>query len=209
MGPSSGPDPKLRGDVYDDAVMFVVSRAAAGISALDIPRPGLICSSGPMTAARIALLLGAGAVAGIVGSAGGTASLIAYPALLAAGIAPLPADVTLSVAFVAAWPGSALGSRPELRGQGHGCGATRRSPQRAARLAPRCCLSPRDVFGRVVPFLLAFAALTLLLQPQISAWLARRRASSSRFLLPGALIAVSAYDGYWGAGRASWLSPCS
>jgi uncharacterized membrane protein YfcA len=48
------------------------------------------------------LLLGAGAVAGIVGSAGGTASLISYPALLAVGIPPLAANVTNSVAFVAA-----------------------------------------------------------------------------------------------------------
>lgn len=71
-----------------------------------------------MTVARAALLLGAGALAGIVGSAGGTASLISYPALLAVGLPPLPANITNAVAFVAAWPGSALGSRPELRGQG-------------------------------------------------------------------------------------------
>ena len=71
-----------------------------------------------MTAAQVVLLLGAGTVAGVLGSAGGTASLISYPALLATGIPPLAANVTNAVAFVAAWPGSALGSRPELRGQG-------------------------------------------------------------------------------------------
>ena len=36
------------------------------------------------------VLLGAGALAGVVGSAGGTASLISYPALLAVGIPALP-----------------------------------------------------------------------------------------------------------------------
>ncbi len=154
-----------------------------------------------MTAARIALLLVAGAAAGIVGSAGGTASLIAYPALLAVGMAPLPADITISVAFVAAWPGSALGSRPELRGQGSwlrrwAALAVAGSAGGAALLL----VTPAQTFGRVVPFLLAFAALALLLQPLISAWLARHRGSGSRFLLPGGLIAVSAYDGYWGAG---------
>ena len=51
-----------------------------------------------------------------------------------------------------------------------------------------------------MPFLLTFAALALLLQPQISAWLAGHPARSSRFLMPGGLIAVSVYDGYWGAG---------
>lgn len=71
-----------------------------------------------MTVAQAVFLLGAGAAAGVVGSAGGTASLISYPALLAVGIPPLPANVTNAVAFVTAWPGSALGSRPELDGQG-------------------------------------------------------------------------------------------
>lgn len=52
----------------------------------------------------------------------------------------------------------------------------------------------------MVPFLLAFAALALLVQPQVSTWLAGHRASSSRLFLSSGLIAVSAYDGYWGAG---------
>jgi uncharacterized membrane protein YfcA len=56
-------------------------------------------------------------VAGAVGSAGGVTSLISFPALLAVGINPLPANVTQVVAFVASWPGSALGSRAEPRGQ--------------------------------------------------------------------------------------------
>ena len=154
-----------------------------------------------MTAAGFALLLGAGAAAGMVGSAGGTASLISYPALLAAGIPPLPANVANSVAFMAAWPGSALGSRPELGRQGPWL--RRWAPLAAAGSAAGAALlliTPAGAFDRVVPFLLAVAALALLLQPQAAAWLAGRRASSSRFVLPGGLIAVSAYDGYWGAG---------
>ncbi len=152
--------------------------------------------------ARTVLLLGAGALAGIAGSAGGTASLISYPALLAAGIPPLPANVTNAVAFVAVWPGSALGSRPELRGQGPWL--RRWALLIVAGSAAGAALllaTPAGVFGRVVPFLLAFAALALLLQPKVSAWLARRPAGGGRrLLLPGGLIAASAYDGYWGAG---------
>jgi uncharacterized protein len=60
--------------------------------------------------------------------------------------------------------------------------------------------TPAEVFDRGVPFLLAFAALALLFQPRVSAWLAGHSAGGSRLLLPGGLIAVSAYDGYWGAG---------
>ncbi len=153
-------------------------------------------------AARTVLLLGAGALAGIVGSAGGTASLISYPALLAAGIPPLPANVTSAVAFVAVWPGSAVGSRPELRGQGPWL--RRWAALIVAASAAGAVLllaTPAGVFDRVVPFLLAFAALALLLQPKVAAWLTRRPAGGGRrLLLPGGLIAASAYDGYWGAG---------
>src|SRR6266498_5963906 len=81
---------------------------------------------GGISAGGAALLLGCGVLAGMVGSAGGIASLIAYPALLAVGIAPLPANVADTLASVASLPGSALGSRPELRGQG----------SRVLRLAP-------------------------------------------------------------------------
>jgi uncharacterized protein len=154
-----------------------------------------------MTADRAVLLLGAGVAAGIVGSAGGTASLISYPALLAAGIPPLAANVTNAVAFVAAWPGSALGSRPELRGQGPWL--RRWAPLAVAGSAAGATLllfTPAKTFDRVVPFLLAFAALALLLQPKVSVWLAQHPASSSRLLLPSGLIAPSAYDGYGGAG---------
>jgi hypothetical protein len=74
----------------------------------------------------VALLLTAGVLAGMVGSAGGIASLISYPVLLAVGLGAKPANVADTVAFVASLPGSALGSRPELRGQG----------LRVSRLAP-------------------------------------------------------------------------
>ena len=128
-----------------------------------------------MTVAQAALLLGAGALAGIVGSAGGTASLISYPALLAVGLPPLSANITNAVAFVAAWPGSALGSRPELRGQGRWL--RRWAPLTAAGSAAGAGLllvTPAAAFDRVVPFLLAFAALALLLQPVATRWVARR-----------------------------------
>jgi uncharacterized protein len=154
-----------------------------------------------MTVAGIALLLTAGALAGLVGSAGGTASLISYPALLAVGIPPLPANVTNAIAFAAAWPGSALGSRPELRGQGRWL--RRWAPLAVVGGAGGAALllfTPAGTFDRVVPFLVALAALALLLQPKISALLARDRANSGRLLLPAGLLAASAYNGYWGAG---------
>jgi uncharacterized protein len=147
------------------------------------------------------LLAAAGVVAGVVGSAGGTASLVSYPALLAVGLAPFQANVTNSIAFVANWPGSALGSRPELRGQGSWL---RRWGVLAAvggvAGAVVLLVTPRGVFDEVVPYLVASAALALLLQPRISAWERRHGAVRRRFVLPCGLLAVAFYNGYWGAG---------
>ena len=61
--------------------------------------------------------------------------------------------------------------------------------------------TPAGVFGRVVPFLVAAGSLALLAQP----WLAARRrwqadAGWGRLLLPGGLVALSVYNGYFGAG---------
>jgi uncharacterized membrane protein YfcA len=64
------------------------------------------------------LLLGAGLLAGIVGSVASLASLVSYPALLALGLSPVSANVTNTVALMFFGLGSAAGSRPELAGQG-------------------------------------------------------------------------------------------
>jgi uncharacterized membrane protein YfcA len=85
----------------------------------------------------------------------------------------LPANVTNAVAFVTGWPGSALGSRPELDGQGPWL--RRWAPLAVAGSAAGAALllvTPARAFDQAVPFLLAFAALALLLQPKASAWLA-------------------------------------
>src|SRR5258708_1499228 len=67
---------------------------------------------------RALFLLAAGALAGLVGTAGGITSLVSYPALLLAGVAPVQANVANLVALVASWPGSAASSQPELRVRG-------------------------------------------------------------------------------------------
>ena len=137
----------------------------------------------------------------MVGSAGGIASLVSYPVLLAVGLPPKQANVADTVAFVACLPGSALGSRPELQGQ----------RRRVARLAPLAVagsavgavlllLTPAGVFGRIVPFLVAFAAVALLAQPRISRWLEERPGAGGRFWSQCGLLAVWVFDGYWGVG---------
>ncbi|MFC0549593.1 sulfite exporter TauE/SafE family protein [Planotetraspora thailandica] len=150
----------------------------------------------------MSLLVVAGAVGGMIGSAGGTASLITYPAMLAVGIPPLAANVTNSVAFLASWPGSALGGRPELIGQGPWLWRWAPLTAVASALgAGLLLLTPAAVFDQLVPCLLAVAALALLAQPKISAWLARRGDGGGlKRLLPIGLAFSAIYNGYWGAG---------
>ena len=138
----------------------------------------------------------------MVGSAGGIASLISYPVLLAVGLPPKPANVADTVAFVACLPGSTLGSRPELRGQGRRI--LQLSPLAVAGSAVGAALlllTPAGVFGRIVPFLVAFAAIALLAAPRVSRWLEERPGVSGWFWPQCGLLAVWVFDGYWGVGE--------
>jgi len=149
----------------------------------------------------VALLLGAGVLAGMVGSAGGIASLISYPVLLAVGLPPKPANVADTVAFVACLPGSTLGSRPELQGQGRR--VLQLSPLAVAGSAVGAALlllTPAGVFGRIVPFLVAFAAIALLAAPRVTRWLEERPGAGGWFWPQCGLLAVWVFDGYWGVG---------
>ncbi len=154
-----------------------------------------------MSIAKIVVLAVAGVAAGLVGSAGGITSLISYPALLAVGISPLPANVTNAVALVGSFGGSALGSRIELAGRGRwlrrwaACSALGSAFGVALLL-----LTPTSVFNRVVPYLLVAASLVLVTQPWLSRWLTARSAQIPTSAWPVGLMLVSVYSGYFGAG---------
>jgi uncharacterized membrane protein YfcA len=147
------------------------------------------------------VLLAAGTLAGLVGTAGGITSFVSYPALLAVGVPPLAANVSNIVALVACWPGSALASKTELEGRGQWL--LRWLPVAGAGGAAGATLllwTPTGVFARVVPFLVAAGSVTLLAQPKLAARRNRRRTRVDGPLLPTGLVAVSLYNGYFGAG---------
>jgi len=147
-----------------------------------------------------ALIAAAGVLAGIVGTAGGITSLISYPALLAAGVPALAANVANGVSVAACWPGSALASRPELEGRARWLGHWAWVAAAGGVAGAVLLLStPSHAFGRIVPFLVAAGSLALLAQPWISARSKGRADGSALVLIPG-LLAVSAYNGYFGAG---------
>ena len=155
--------------------------------------------SGDVPPLEIPLLLLAGVLAGFVGSTAGLASLVSYPALLLAGLPPLAANVTNTVALLGVTAGTTAGSRPELSGQG--ARVRRLLPIAAAGGAVGCALLlalPPDAFEVVVPFLVAGASVLLLLQPRIKQ-LRPGRWSARNPLLLAALFLAGVYGGYFGA----------
>ncbi|MCU1479704.1 MAG: putative rane transporter protein [Subtercola sp.] len=153
------------------------------------------------TATEWFFLLGAGVVAGVIGTAGGITSLVAYPALLAVGIPPLAANVTNSVALLGSGFSSALRAGPDIAGHS-GTLRTWLPPTVLFSLGGAILLvvTPSSVFDSVVPFLVAAGSVILLLQPAISRWQARRGAPVNRAAIGAAGAGVAVYNGYFGAG---------
>jgi uncharacterized membrane protein YfcA len=150
------------------------------------------------------ILVAAGIVAGIIGSGGGVTSLVSYPALLAVGVPPLPANVANLVAGIATGPGSAFSSRGELAV----------SMPVLVRLLPAVfvgtaigagllLVTPAPVFARLVPFLVAAGSVVLIVQPALLRLHARRPGRGGLQLL--LIGAVSIYGGYFGAGSGIML----
>lgn len=138
----------------------------------------------------------------MLGTAGGIASLISYPALLALGLPALGANATNLVALSVCWPGSAHGSKRELAGRGPWL--KRWLPLAAAGGATGALLlllTPPGAFARVVPFLIAAGSVALIAEPWIRGVHPARVSLLTRdVLLVVALALVSIYGGYFGAG---------
>ena len=157
-----------------------------------------------MTPETVALLAGAGLLAGGVNAVAGGGSLISFPALLAAGYPAVTANVTNTVALFPGYAGSVAGGRPELIGQ---------SP--AVRVlaitgilggiggAVLLLTTPSDVFEAIVPFLILLACALLVAQPRLARFVqqraSRRRSAHSPVMLLAVLLAA-VYGAYFGAG---------
>jgi len=154
-------------------------------------------------------LVGAGALAGVVGTAGGITSLVSYPALLTVGMGPLAANVANLVALVACWPGSALASRRELTGIGRLLALLLPVAAAAGGLGSLVLLAtPPGLFTRMVPVLVLAGSVALVAQPVV---MARRRTrgranGGAAGVALGVWVGVlSVYGGYFGAGSGIML----
>ena len=146
-------------------------------------------------------LLLAGLVAGAVNAVAGGGSLLVFPALLAVGFAPLPANVTNSVAQWPGYLGNVLGVRVELRGQRRRILATGAVGIAGAVVGCVLLLTlPGAVFDAVVPVLVLLASVVLALSPRIKRWIGAPEPGApdrNAVLLP-ATFAAAVYGGYFG-----------
>jgi uncharacterized membrane protein YfcA len=147
------------------------------------------------------VLLAAGVLGGVVGSAGGITTLVTYPALLAVGLPPLAANVTNSVALLGSGVSSSLRAGPDVDGHSRTLRVWT-PPMVVVSLLGAVLLvsTPSATFDAVVPFLVALGAAILLAQPAIDRWQVRRGTQPHRLAVAAAGAGVAAYNGYFGAG---------
>lgn len=157
-----------------------------------------------MTPAQAAVVAGAGVLAGAINAVGGGGTLVSFPALLAAGLPPIAANITSSVGLLAGYAGGSVAYRRELTGQrshvrallpfavvGGGAGAV------------LLLLTPGATFRAIVPYLVLLSTVLLALQPVLARALASQQRAPDEGIHWGARIGVgvaAVYGSYFGAG---------
>jgi uncharacterized protein len=149
----------------------------------------------------LVLLLGAGLVGGMANAMAGGASLITFPALMAAGLAPIPANTSNAVAVVfgnimGAW--AERGKIPPITNALLGSFAAAIVGGGLGGLL--LLVTPENVFVLVVPLLIGAATLVFALARKIQSWVGTRFGANSDSLRTALLFPATVYGGYFGAG---------
>jgi uncharacterized membrane protein YfcA len=151
----------------------------------------------------IATLGLAGLIGGIVNALAGGATLITFPAMLAAGLPPVVANASNAVAISPGHLVAALADRKKLPRFDRRIGLLIVASVVGGALGAMLLLVlPERLFTLPVPGLIAFATLLFAFAPAIQAWSARRRGTGPTSPLGGAaaLALASLYGGFFGAG---------
>ncbi|GAB2862130.1 sulfite exporter TauE/SafE family protein [Myroides odoratimimus subsp. xuanwuensis] len=156
----------------------------------------------------MAAVLLAGVAAGTINTVVGSGTLVTFPTLIAFGIPPVTANVSNTIGLVPGSLSGAWGYRRELAGQ----------RERILRLAGASLIGgilgavlllalPDDAFSAIVPVLIVLGCVLVVLQPRISAWVARRHEHVGGLPQNGAwwvwplVLLAGVYGGYFGAAQ--------
>jgi uncharacterized protein len=153
------------------------------------------------------MLVAAGVIGGTISALVGGAAIVTFPALIAAGLSPVVATATNLVALC---PGNFLAAvydRTQLPPLDRAFAAlVSASVIGAAFGAVLLLLTPERMFALFVPALLGFATVLFAYAGRISAWMQTRAAARGTSGSAGwrqtmaAMLPVSVYGGYFGAG---------
>lgn len=145
------------------------------------------------------LILGAGLLAGAMNALAGGGSFVSLPALIAAGVPPVAANASSTVAL---YPGGAASAWVYRDGLKDVCGIPVR-PALIATLAGGLAgallllWTPTRVFDQVLPWLLLLATVMLALGPRIGPFLQSRFSAGVRTVLALQFL-LGIYGGYFG-----------
>lgn len=164
--------------------------------------PGTLVAT-VITPLHVILFLAAGIAAGIFNAIAGGGTLLAFPALLVAGVPALNANITAAVGIVPSYLGSIHGFRSEIVEQ----------RLRVRRLLPTALAGglcgallllvlPSTSFRLVVPWIVLAATALFAFQPWIIARLDHLAHDhpTRRILIQAGTFVVGIYGGYFGAG---------
>lgn len=160
--------------------------------------------------ARLAVAAVAAVLAGVVNSVAGGGTLLTFPSLIAAGLSPLTANATSTVALLPASLSAMAGYRGELTGARRwAIGLAIPSLVGGGLGALLLLHTSNATFNRVVPWLVLGATTLFLMQRRLLRWIRGPHASDSVHhreppaptpALFAAQLAVGVYGGYFGAG---------
>ncbi len=146
------------------------------------------------------VLTAAAFFAGVLNTVAGGGTFLTFPALVYAGVPPVAANATSTVAVFPGYLGGAIGFRKEIAALDRKLLVRIVAATAIGGLAGSLLLlaSSNDAFSFVVPFLLAFATLAFAFGDRVQAWTREKRTGGNQ-TTTGALL-VSIYGGYFNGG---------
>jgi uncharacterized membrane protein YfcA len=147
------------------------------------------------------ILAGAGLIGGVVNAIAGGATLITFPAMLAAGLPPLIANASNAVAVAPGHLMAALADRRQLPARDHRLIATTLAVTAGGAAGAWLLLvTPEHLFTALVPALIGLATLLFALGDRVRTAFSTDGDDSSGLTRQALLLATSIYGGYFGAG---------
>ncbi|MBE1581142.1 putative membrane protein YfcA [Amycolatopsis roodepoortensis] len=149
----------------------------------------------------------AGLWAGTINTVVGSGTLVTFPVLVALGYSPLTATTSNAIGLAPGTVSGAIGYREELRGYWPQVAKLAVASFFGAICGTILLLSlPKDAFETVVPALVGLAVVLVIVQPRVSAWVAKRREENGTVHKIGPLLLfliflIGIYGGYFTAAQ--------